>query len=674
MAKLIKTFLFIVLLGLTFSASSDSLKVERLAANPMDITARTANVRDLDKELCALVRVSLPIEGCKFEGNVVKAEYDVGEYLVFLAPGTKMFRIKCPGTVPVDVRFSQVSDIESVESGVTYTLYLSGYEDLIPTDNRKKADAGGNYLVLDITPKTDVLVKVDDVLQKVENGQALTFLRYGTHTYDVQAEGYAPEKGTVTIGKGDRTVVNVTLRSARATFHVNSETPGTSIYVNGKHVGTDTYLGEQPAGTYLVEASKEGYGSFSKTVELAEGETTMLTIPALTPIYGVLNVGYSPVESQVLIDGKNVGTSPGVFNDITVGQHTISISKSGYATFTTTVNITEGEVANLSGSLQQGGGITQEFVNNLPKEYEDLGSFSEGLAGIKIRGKWGFIDKSGKLEIPAEYDRCYVFSEGLAQVGIGGKYGFIDKNGKLVIHAKYDYAGSFSEGLVQVEIGGKYGFIDKSGKLVIQAKYDWCGNFSEGLAVVEIGGKSGFIDKSGKLVIPAKYDYSDSFSDGLAVVQIGEKKGFIDKNGKLVIFAEYENCSDFSEGLAKVLIGENWGFIDKNGKFVIPAEYDVAKPFSEGLAEVEIGEKCGFINKNGKLVIPAEYDGAGPFSEGFGCVKIGGKYGFIDKSGKLVIPAEYDGAWQFSEGLALVKFGGKWGYVDKTGRSTFDFR
>ncbi|MDE7413691.1 MAG: PEGA domain-containing protein, partial [Muribaculaceae bacterium] len=438
MAKLIKTFLLILLLGLTFSASSDPLKVERLAANPMDITARTANVRDLDKELCALVRVALPIEGCKFEGNIVKADYDVGEYLVFLAPGTKMFRIKCPGTVPVDVRFSQVSDIESLESGVTYTLYLSGFEALTPKDNGKTADAGGNYLVLDITPKTGVSVKVDNTPQSVDNGEVLTFLNYGNHTYDIQAEGFAPESGTVSIGKGDKSVIRLALRSTRATLKVTSETPETVIAINNKKVGTGNYSGQYIPGTYHLEAFKEGYRPFTQTIELGESETKALHIPALTPIYGALNVSYRPLDAQVVIDGKNVGTTPGVFNDILIGQHKISISKPGYATFTTTVNITEGEVASLTGTLHQGGEITQEFVNNLPKDYNELGAFTDGLAQIKIREKWGFIDKSGKLVIPAEYNDAGSFSESLAPVEIRGKWGFIDKSGKLVIPAEYD--------------------------------------------------------------------------------------------------------------------------------------------------------------------------------------------------------------------------------------------
>ncbi|RLG25198.1 WG repeat-containing protein, partial [Methanosarcinales archaeon] len=57
------------------------------------------------------------------------------------------------------------------------------------------------------------------------------------------------------------------------------------------------------------------------------------------------------------------------------------------------------------------------------------------------------------------------FSERLARVVKNGKYGFVDKKGKIVIPLKYDNAGSFSEGLAWVEKDGKEGFVDKKGKV-----------------------------------------------------------------------------------------------------------------------------------------------------------------------------------------------------------------
>ena len=65
------------------------------------------------------------------------------------------------------------------------------------------------------------------------------------------------------------------------------------------------------------------------------------------------------------------------------------------------------------------------------------------------------------------YNQILSFSEGLATVKLDGKYGFINTKGKEVIPCKYDYAGEFSEGLAKVGLDGKDGYINTKGKLVI---------------------------------------------------------------------------------------------------------------------------------------------------------------------------------------------------------------
>lgn len=73
--------------------------------------------------------------------------------------------------------------------------------------------------------------------------------------------------------------------------------------------------------------------------------------------------------------------------------------------------------------------------------FDYVWSFGEGLVAVKLNGKWGFIDKSGKIVIESKFDSGGHFSEGLAGVGLNGKWGFIDKNGEFVIEPKFDDIG-----------------------------------------------------------------------------------------------------------------------------------------------------------------------------------------------------------------------------------------
>ena len=354
-----------------------------------------------------------------------------------------------------------------------------------------------------------------------------------------------------------------------------------------------------------------------------------------------------------------------------------------------------------------------EYREVIPPVYDEVYSYSEGIATARIGDKWGCIDKTGKEILPFIYDHSVFFSDGLAKIVYGSwlddtvpiRSGFIDKSGGEVIPGSIWSAGDFTEGLAYVSKGpGTFGFIDKTGKEAISLKYDAGFSFSEGLAAVCIGQKWGFIDKTGKEIVPLKYIYVHSFSEGLAAVNrttetedegglftdFGEDKwGFIDKTGEEVIPPKYLNTYSFSDGLALVYSADGLiGYIDKNGNEVIPPKFNEAGPFSGGLAAVKFGDKWGFIDKTGKQVIAPIYDDVcfydssfflaglefllnrdGPFSENLAGVKVGGKWGFIDNSGKEAAPPIYDKVGPFLEGMAAVCTGDKWGFIAAPGTS-----
>ncbi|MBP6935083.1 MAG: WG repeat-containing protein [Paludibacteraceae bacterium] len=225
--------------------------------------------------------------------------------------------------------------------------------------------------------------------------------------------------------------------------------------------------------------------------------------------------------------------------------------------------------------------FTLSFINakgdtkiTLPSNAE-ANPFCEDMSlGQMTKGSnWGFRDPSGKLAIAAIYEDVDDFSNGAAIfVNSDGKYGAIDKSGKVIVQPQWDRLLDFSCELARYRTGKagdyKYGFIDKSGKIAIDASFptwDWVGPFSENLAPFRSGTKYGFIDKKGNVAIQPLYDEVGFFSEGLAAVELNDKWGYIDTKGTMKIQTMYDDCFDFWEGLAFVVSGTTWSVIDKKG-------------------------------------------------------------------------------------------------------------
>jgi len=326
------------------------------------------------------------------------------------------------------------------------------------------------------------------------------------------------------------------------------------------------------------------------------------------------------------------------------------------------------------------------------------------LFPIVEKGKWGFIDETGRTVIAPQFDSADSFHDGLARVTEQGKVAFIDTSGKVVLRPDYQIVREFSEGLAAVNIGekrnpnigiiedpGRWGYIDKTGQLVLPMKFTHAESFSERLAAVELDKQTGFIDRTGKMIFAAPLEVTLEFKEGVVGVLFKGAVSYYDRTGQKLTTPPLDygpSYHSFSEGLATIDTNGKSGYIDKSGRLVIPAQFVDAEDFSEGLAAAQVmGEMCwcpaeasgsrrgspksfGYIDKTGKMIIAPQFEYASPFSEGLARVSNCSKAGFIDNTGKVAIPLEYDEAFSFSGGLARVRKSGdeNFSYIDKTGR------
>ena len=140
-------------------------------------------------------------------------------------------------------------------------------------------------------------------------------------------------------------------------------------------------------------------------------------------------------------------------------------------------------------------------LDSLIANHGEIGTFHEGLAYVKIDGKIGYVDTTGKLVISPRFEsEKYGFHDGMAAVEQGGKFGWIDRRGIFVIEPEYDDVGLFREGFAWVRIGEKIGFIDKLGNLLTPVKWDMAEDFTKrGYALVELDGITYRLDTCGNV-------------------------------------------------------------------------------------------------------------------------------------------------------------------------------
>ena len=356
-------------------AFGQKLLVESFEYLPKDLTARTSPRNDRNGTPCAVIRVGIALQGVVFDGNTIgNSVFNTGEYLVYMPEGSRQITIRHNSYVPLTVVFADYG-IDKVESSYTYRLtILTGGG--VPVVQQ----AQGNFLVMNVIPAT-ARVSIDNGESTVadSDGSFKIYLNNGTHSYRVEAgNAYSPVSGTVEM-KGERITLPITLQSVKASLSIKATTSGSKIYVNEDYKGIDQWQGELPPGTYLIEAKKDGYRSYSTTVSLAKQQSKTITIPPLQASYGMLMVDYKPVDADVYIDNTLIGKAPNVFSKVLSGQHNLKISKAGYQEYTTSVTIHENQQTSLRGSLSKNNSESNiSSVNN--------SSVSGSVVPITVKG------------------------------------------------------------------------------------------------------------------------------------------------------------------------------------------------------------------------------------------------------------------------------------------------
>jgi hypothetical protein len=215
----------------------------------------------------------------------------------------------------------------------------------------------------------------------------------GDNNVIVRLDGYETYNQPVRIRRGQKLELDVPLEPLPASLTVYSEPSGAVVYVDSRRRGTTPLTIEDiEPGEHSVRTEHPGYSPLRRTVYVREAGNTPEEF-RMARNSGILQLTTRPAGVRVFVDGKFAGTTtnragstgvisePFVVDPLSEGNHTVQLSKKGYADKTVSVQIAIDQVESETVELDKlfipdtivrtGTGAENTHIGRLVHRYEN---------------------------------------------------------------------------------------------------------------------------------------------------------------------------------------------------------------------------------------------------------------------------------------------------------------
>ena len=337
-------------LSQTVTTGSHRVSVQKDGYATYSITVNVASSQRSDVQ-ATLISEQAP-GALQVSTNPTGATVTLDHTVSLTAPAT--FTSIAPGTHTIAATldgYGEVSGTIQVTSGQTAQATLT----LSPVSNSL-----GAVHVRSTPPAANIYL---DGIFRGSTPMTIGSLATGEHTVLLRRSGYREYTGTVTVPAGGTAEFAPTLTpltSSSGSIDVVSYPAGASVYLDDVYKGLTTpwdtlNIPSIPPGEHDLTLTLDGYHDYVTTVTVMSGRetnviATLTDLPDANP-NGQVAVASSPSGAGVYLDGAYRGITPLVVDSVPKGSHTILVRQAGYQDWATSVQVTEGETAQVSATL-----------------------------------------------------------------------------------------------------------------------------------------------------------------------------------------------------------------------------------------------------------------------------------------------------------------------------------
>ncbi|MDZ8119910.1 WG repeat-containing protein [Pontiella agarivorans] len=232
--------------------------------------------------------------------------------------------------------------------------------------------------------------------------------------------------------------------------------------------------------------------------------------------------------------------------------------------------------------------------------FDNVGSFYNGVAAAEKDGRYGFVDEKGREIIPVVYENPMMFFTDFMPAQKDGKFGLINKRNDAMLPFEFDELDMRNVRAIRVKKENRWGVFAGDGSEILPVEYEAVkpGAFvgeNDRYAVVARDFYWGVVDRSGAFVVPPEYEEIEAFdANGLARVKKNGRWGMVDERGHEKLPMIYASISGWT------------------GKFNVDDPLNTVRTFYR----VSLGRgQAGAVDTQLNKIIPEIYAGVEPLND-----------------------------------------------------------
>lgn len=249
--------LFGVLLFFSVGSNAQNLVVKSVSLQPNDMAAIEQPCFDQNGDTCALLKIKTDnLEGIEFSNpnQYIKKNYSAGIYYVYVPAINRKLDLLHKDYMPIQVDMSNYG-YRRLRGGKTY---------LITLDAPKKTDLMSS-IIIKVEPKQSQITFDEQTYEAHQNGTFEFPVQTGNHIYEVAAQNYHSQKGSINIGKSEVKTVSVRLQPITHEVIIGSNVERARVFIDNIDYGQAGKL-LVPQGVHTIRVQADGYVDIEKEV------------------------------------------------------------------------------------------------------------------------------------------------------------------------------------------------------------------------------------------------------------------------------------------------------------------------------------------------------------------------------------------------------------------------